>query len=67
VAILRPRFVVGVGVFAAARARQALSGAEVAVGSILHPSPASPLANRGWAEQARHQLVEIGVRLRGSR
>ena len=67
VTILRPRFVVGVGVFAAARARLALSGADVAVGSILHPSPASPIANRGWAEQARRQLVEIGVRIRGSR
>jgi single-strand selective monofunctional uracil DNA glycosylase len=67
VAIVRPRFVVGVGVFAAARARLALSGADVTIGSILHPSPASPMANRGWAEQARRQLVEIGVRLRGSR
>ena len=67
VAILRPRFVVGVGVFAAARARLALSGADVAVGCILHPSPASPIANRGWAEQARRQLVEIGVRIRGCR
>jgi single-strand selective monofunctional uracil DNA glycosylase len=70
VTLLRPRFVVGVGVFAAARARlalSALSGAEVAVGSILHPSPASPIANRGWAEQARRQLVELGVRIRRSR
>jgi single-strand selective monofunctional uracil DNA glycosylase len=67
VAILRPRFVVGVGVFAATRARLALSGADVAVGSILHPSPASPIANRGWAEQARRQLVELGVRIRSRR
>jgi single-strand selective monofunctional uracil DNA glycosylase len=64
VALLCPRYVIGVGAFAAERARYALAdGSEVAVkvGTILHPSPASPLANRGWAEQARRQLVEMGV------
>ncbi len=30
-------------------------------GRILHPSPASPQANRGWAEQAVRQLQELGV------
>ncbi len=30
-------------------------------GRILHPSPASPQANRGWAEQAVRQLRELGV------
>ncbi|MFZ9916006.1 MAG: single-stranded DNA-binding protein, partial [Phycisphaerales bacterium] len=28
---------------------------------ILHPSPASPAANRGWAPQARRELVRLGV------
>jgi single-strand selective monofunctional uracil DNA glycosylase len=37
----------------------------VAVGAILHPSPASPMANRGWVKQAEKQLREIGVSLRG--
>jgi single-strand selective monofunctional uracil DNA glycosylase len=64
VAILRPRFVVGVGVFAAARARLALAGTGITVGSILHPSPASPMANRGWAAQARRQLVDLGIEIR---
>jgi single-strand selective monofunctional uracil DNA glycosylase len=65
VAILRPRFVVGVGVFAAERARHALAGSSIAVGTILHPSPASPKANRGWAAQARRQLTELGIEVAG--
>ena len=64
VAILRPRFVVGVGVFAAERARRALAGTRITVGNILHPSPASPMANRGWAAQARRQLAELGIEIR---
>jgi single-strand selective monofunctional uracil DNA glycosylase len=63
VACLRPRFVIGVGAFAAERAREALAGTDLTVGSVLHPSPASPLANRGWATQARRQLGLLGVEL----
>lgn len=58
---LRPRIVVGIGAFAAARARAALAGAGVEVGTILHPSPASPAANRGWEEQAERQLAALGL------
>jgi single-strand selective monofunctional uracil DNA glycosylase len=61
VRLLRPRLVVGVGAFARERARQALAGMGVAIGSILHPSPASPLANRGWATHIRRQLAAMGV------
>ena len=61
VATVRPRIVIGIGKFAEARAREALDG--VSIGSILHPSPASPLANRGWAPQAEKQLAELGVAL----
>lgn len=31
------------------------------IGTILHPSPASPLANRGWGQQAAAQLQALGV------
>jgi len=55
--------VVGVGAFAEARARAALDGLGVEVGRILHPSPASPAANRGWAEQAERELREQGIEL----
>lgn len=63
VAILSPRFVVGVGVFATERARRALADTGVVIGTILHPSPASPAANRGWAGQARRQLTDLGIGL----
>ena len=63
VGYLRPRYVLGVGTFAETRAREALSDAPVAIGRILHPSPASPLANRDWAGTVRRQLVELGIDL----
>jgi single-strand selective monofunctional uracil DNA glycosylase len=31
------------------------------VGQILHPSPASPKANRGWAKLATQEMIELGV------
>lgn len=60
---LAPRWVVGVGKFAETRARIALAGLDLEIGQILHPSPASPAANRGWAEQAEKQLAELGIEL----
>jgi len=60
---LEPRLVVGVGRFAEARARNALQDAAVPVGGILHPSPASPAANRGWDERADKQLRALGLEL----
>ena len=61
VRLLRPRLVVGVGAFAERRARAALGGSDLAIGTILHPSPASPLANRGWAVTVERQLRDLGV------
>jgi len=60
---LRPRQVIGVGGFAQKRAQTALTaaGVDLPVATILHPSPASPAANRGWAEQATKQLIALGV------
>jgi len=60
---LQPEILVGVGAFAEKRAQIALEGVSVRIGRILHPSPASPTANRGWAEQATRQLRELGVDL----
>jgi len=62
---LQPTHVVGVGSFACKRARAALAGFDGVVGTILHPSPASPLANQGWAAAASRQLVELGIALPG--
>lgn len=60
---LEPSLVVGVGGFAEARATAALAGVSVPVGRILHPSPASPAANRGWRKAAEDQLAALGVSL----
>jgi len=59
--ILQPEWVIGVGAWAEQRARQALAGLPLQVGRVLHPSPASPAANRGWSEAASRQLAEQGV------
>lgn len=61
VTALAPAWVIGVGSFAEARARTALQGMPLRIGKILHPSPANPAANRGWAEAASAQLVAQGV------
>lgn len=60
---LEPEWVIGVGAFAeerAQRAKEALGGS-FKVGRVLHPSPASPLANRDWAGEATKQLEKQGV------
>ena len=63
VGLLRPEIVIGVGVFAEGRARAALGGLDTRIGRILHPSPASPAANRGWVERATRELRALGVDL----
>ena len=60
-AALQPEWVIGIGGFAEARAAEALRGTDVRVGKILHPSPASPAANRGWADAATRQMVAQGI------
>ena len=58
---LEPEWVVGIGGFAEARTAAALAKVDVRVGKVLHPSPASPAANRGWAEAAIRQLEAQGI------
>ncbi|MCG8405464.1 MAG: single-stranded DNA-binding protein [Phycisphaerales bacterium] len=60
---LKPRFLIGIGAFAEARAHIALDGLNVTIGRILHPSPASPLANRDWAGQAAKALNALGIEI----
>lgn len=62
---LAPDHVVGIGAFAERRAAASLGGLGVAIGRILHPSPASPAANRGWADQATAELETLGIRVPG--
>ncbi|MBX3125963.1 MAG: single-stranded DNA-binding protein [Polyangiaceae bacterium] len=61
VALLEPELVVGVGGFAERRALAALGGGGPRIGTILHPSPANPSANRGWAEAVALSLGKLGV------
>ena len=60
---LEPRMIIGVGKFAEKRAREVLGDMDLEFGSVLHPSPASPLANKGWEPQVEKQLAALGVAL----
>ena len=59
---LAPTRVIGIGAWAEKRAASAL-GETLPIGRLLHPSPASPKANRGWAKQAEQELQEMGIKL----
>ena len=59
--ILKPQYLIGIGTYAEKQmllARGEL-GIHAKVSKILHPSPASPAANRGWADEAEKQLNAI--------
>ena len=60
VRILEPEWLVGVGDFAAKRAKEIFNNS-LKIGRILHPSPASPAANRNWPEKATLQLQAQGI------
>jgi len=59
--ILGPKWIIGVGDFAARRAEGVAGGLPIKIGQILHPSPASPAANRDWKGKATSQLEALGV------
>lgn len=63
VEILGPTYLVGIGKFAESQANRVLAAQhpDLHITTVLHPSPASPMANRGWAPQATAQLVAAGV------
>ncbi|HUJ86760.1 MAG TPA: uracil-DNA glycosylase family protein [Burkholderiales bacterium] len=67
VAQLRPAHVVGIGRFAAERAARALQRSGVKLGSVPHPSPASPAANRGWEALMDGALAGLGILEQGAR
>jgi len=67
--ILKPRFLVGVGAYAETCLRRAIATAShdeaddycPIVTRILHPSPASPAANKGWDKIAAGELISAGI------
>lgn len=62
IAATGPQWAIGIGGFAMRRLRQVLGDSgPVRIGQVLHPSPASPAANRGWSEAVDRALAELGV------
>ncbi len=61
--VLQPKMIVGIGAFAMKMSQRILGDRDIPVGSILHPSPASPKANRGWAEAAEADFARLGIEL----
>ena len=61
--LFEPKFVIGVGAYAETRLAEICKKEDLSpkIGRILHPSPASPAANRDWAGTAEKQLREIGI------
>jgi single-strand selective monofunctional uracil DNA glycosylase len=59
--VLEPEWLIGVGAWAKARGEIVGKNLKIQVGQILHPSPASPKANRGWAKIATNELIQLGV------
>jgi len=71
--LLKPEWVIGIGGFAKKRIdsltrnfiSQRCGGAEkifkFSTAQILHPSPASPKANKGWDKEVVKTLMELGV------
>ncbi|MBL92491.1 MAG: single-stranded DNA-binding protein [Myxococcales bacterium] len=53
---LEPEYVVGVGRFAKDRAAAVLESHDVTIAQILHPSPASPWANKDWWGTVQKQM-----------
>lgn len=56
--ILKISKAVGIGGFAEKRLSEALGKDSIPVCRMLHPSPASPAANKNWAATATQQLVD---------
>jgi single-strand selective monofunctional uracil DNA glycosylase len=60
--ILQPQWLIGIGAFAMKRGGLVAAGTKIRVGQILHPSPASPKANRqDWGKSATQELGALGV------
>jgi single-strand selective monofunctional uracil DNA glycosylase len=58
--VLQPKWAIGVGKYAEGCLQRVVpSGTKI--GTIIHPSPASPIANRGWAGKVQEQLLALGA------
>ena len=61
---LEPEWLVGIGKFTEQRLRvlrETAGWKDMKVAGILHPSPASPAANRDWAAVTADRLISLGI------
>tara|TARA_B110000908_G_scaffold81305_1_gene97478 strand:- start:4480 stop:5244 length:765 start_codon:yes stop_codon:yes gene_type:complete len=65
ISAIEPEWLIGVGAYAEKKlietVKEYFPDKTFNTGKILHPSPASPMANRGWEPQAEKQLIEMGL------
>ena len=62
--ILQPEMLVGVGGYARKQLEQISSrfpGKTFTLGTLLHPSPASPISNKNWPDLPKQQLKDLGL------
>jgi single-strand selective monofunctional uracil DNA glycosylase len=60
---INPRYIVGIGQFAADRASAVFSGGNAIIGQVTHPSPANPKANRVWHNLITRELSGLGINI----
>jgi single-strand selective monofunctional uracil DNA glycosylase len=62
ITLLEPTYLIGVGTYALKKLEQVVShDSRYILGSIIHPSPANPQANRNWKEKTQQQLIALGI------
>lgn len=60
--VLQPQWLIGVGGFAEGRALLLQDQfPKLKIGRILHPSPASPAANKDWSGNVTRKMQELGL------
>ena len=65
--LLQPTIAVGVGGWATRCLERVVDGGAIRLATLLHPSPASPVANREWPTRPKAQLAELGLTGRTAR
>ena len=56
---METEYIFGIGKFAVKRAEEALEGKNVKIHYLHHPSPANPVANKGWSQLAEKVFQEV--------
>ncbi len=62
--VMEPEILVGVGAYATNKLKDVAASMperSFTIGTLLHPSPASPVANKFWPQRPMEQLRELGI------